>query len=92
MAQKHTIETLTKDVESFKRSTSNRFGKITDHLEKIEPQVQEMHDFIVDYRGFERGRGTLNKDGTININKDVWALILKLVGLIAAILGIKKLT
>lgn len=82
---RHTIETLTKDVNDFKKYVRSEFTK-------MQPQVQEMHDFILDARGFERGKSNRNTDGSININKDVWGLILKLVGIIAVLAGIKLLT
>lgn len=92
MGKKHTIDTLTKDVESYKRSTNGRLSTITKTLSDIQPKVQEMHDFIIDYRGFQRGRNNRNKDGSININKDVWGLIIKLVLIISALVGITQLT
>lgn len=85
MASKHTIETLTTDVNDFKQYVRGEF-------KEIRPQVQEMHDFIVDAKGFERGKSNRNSDGSININKDVWGLIIKLVGIVAALVGIKLLT
>lgn len=85
MAAKHTIETLTKDLDGFKKYVRGEFKKML-------PQVEEMHDFIVESKGFERGQSTYKKDGSININKDVWGLIIKLVGIVAALVGIRLLT
>lgn len=92
MADKHTIETLTSDLNSFKRSVEKRFTDVNGKLGAMQPQVQEMHDFIVDSKGFERGQSEYNKDGTIRISKDVWSLIGKLILIIGALLGIKAIT
>lgn len=80
---KHTIETLTKDLNNFKKYVVGEFND-------LKPQVTEMHDFIVDQKGFERGqKADVNQDGTIRISKDVFGLILKLVVLASALAGIK---
>lgn len=92
MANQHTIETLTKDLISFKRSVGKRFTDVNDKLDTMQPQVQEMHDFIVDSKGFDRGQASFNKDGTIRISKDVWGLIVKLILIIGALVGIKQIT
>lgn len=90
MAKKHTIDTLSTDVQRLKASTNSRFSKLDQVLDEMRPQVSEMHDFIVDYKGFERGQGAVANDGTIKISKDVWALIIKLVALIGAVIGITQ--
>lgn len=92
MADKHTIETLTSDLNSFKRSVGKRFTDVNGKLDAMQPQVQEMHDFIVDSKGFDRGQAEVNKDGTIRISKDVWGLIIKLIIIIGALVGIKQIT
>lgn len=76
---KHSIETLTKDVD-------RRFKAVNQRLDIMQPQVAEMHDFIIDYKGFERGRASYNKDGSIKISPDVWALIIKLVTIIGSLI------
>jgi hypothetical protein len=90
VATKHTMDTLTKDLQSFKKYVRGEF-------KELRPQVEEMHDFIVDYKGFERGQSNQTKpgsnaEGSININKDVFGLIIKLVLIIAAMAGIKQIT
>lgn len=92
MAQKHTIDTLSKDLEVFKRGTNKRLAGVDSTLKTMQPQIEEMHDFIVDAKGFERGQASFNKDGSISISKDVWGLIIKLVGLAIAIAGIRQIT
>lgn len=85
MAQKHTIETLTTDLNSFKKYVRGVF-------KEMQPQLTEMHDYMLDQKGFERGKAANpNNSGTINISKDAWGLILKLIVIIGAILGIKLL-
>lgn len=93
MGTKHTIETLTTDVDNFKRSVNRRLTTLTNTVvDDVQPKVQEMHEYIIDQKGYERGKANSNKDGSININKDVWALIIKLVLIIAALVGVSKLT
>lgn len=91
MAAKHNIDSLTMDVERFKKSTNRRLTTHARILNDIQPKVQEMHEYIIDQRGFERGQAKSGGAGSININKEVWALITKLVLIIAAILGITKI-
>lgn len=91
MAKKHTLDTLTDDVERLKKTTRRDIKVVADAIKDIRPKVQEMHDYIVEQRGFERGRANIQKDGTININKDVWGLLVKLVLFAMAIAGITKL-
>lgn len=85
---KHTIDTLTAELDGFKRASGSNFKTIFTTLGDIQPKVQEMHDFIVEQRGFERGRGDSK---TININREVWSLIIKLVLIISAILGVNHI-
>lgn len=74
MASKHTIKTLAEDVNT-------RFKTINNRLDIMQPQLQEMHDFIIDTRGFERGRASYKKDGSLNIDPRIfdvikWALLI----------------
>lgn len=64
---RHTITTLTADV-------NRRFKAVNERLDIMQPKIQEMHDFIVDNRGFERGR-TYKKDGTLNLDPRVFDVI-----------------
>lgn len=86
---KHTLETLTEDLANFKRSVNSRLTKQGGILKDMQPKVNAMHDFMTDAKGFERGQADKNKDGTINISKDVWGLIMKLVVIIGVLVGIK---
>lgn len=88
MAQQHTIKELSDDFSRFKKRVSEKFAHLNNTLDDMRPKVQEMHEFIIDSKGFERGKASYNKNGTINISKDVWGLIIKLVGIIAVIIGI----
>lgn len=81
---KHTIDTLTTDFKKFKTEVNKRF-------DTMQPQVQEMHDYIIKQEGFEAGQLSVNNKGSVSISKDVWSLIIKLVLIIAAILGIGQL-
>lgn len=81
MPKKHTIETLTSDV-------NRRFAAVNRKLDIMRPQVEEMHDFIIDSKAFERGRGQAG-GGSININKDVWGIIKWLIIVLLAVAGIK---
>lgn len=76
---KHTIETLTADVNSFKR-----FVKKT--LDEMAPKVQEMHEYIIRQQGFEDGKASIQKDGTPGFDPrmfDVikWALLIAILAL-----------
>lgn len=83
---KHTIDTLPEDFEKFKRSANNRFTKINKILQDMQPKLQDMHDFVIDSRGFERGQASYKKDGSVNLDPrliDVikWALLIAVLAL-----------
>lgn len=93
---RHTIETLTKDIATFKSGVNLRLNTLDNSVkefkQEIEPKVEEMHDYILTQKGIEQGKLSVRSDGTININRDVWELIIKLVLIIASIIGVGKLT
>lgn len=47
--------------------------------------MQEVHDYIVDLRGFFRGQESVKDTGDVKISKEVWALIKKLVYIIGTV-------
>lgn len=87
MAKKDEIYITKKEFSSFKESVNANFRKII-------PKVNVMHEFIIRDEGFKAGQASIprEKDGSININKDVWGIIWKLILAILALAGINKLT
>lgn len=81
---RHTIETLTKDLQNFKKVVNTRF-------DKMEPQINEMHDYIVEQRGYERGASKSEKGAAINVSPEIIKLLLLLGTIIAALVGASKI-
>lgn len=81
---KHTIETLTTDLNRFKREVKGR-------LDAMQPQVQEMHDYIIEQRGYERGASKSEKGAALNINPEIIKLLILLAGIIAALVGAERI-
>lgn len=84
---KHTIKTLSTDLNSFKHSVNEKFKTMEDALKTIKPQVQEVHEWIIRSEGFESGRASVKKDGTINFDPRVFDVVKWLVLAVVLALG-----
>lgn len=85
---KHTIETLTKDLQGFKK-------EVRGTLRTMQPQVQEMHEYIIDQKGYARGQSSATaseKGANLNITAEVLKLLALALTIIAALVGANKIT
>lgn len=57
----------------------------------MEPQINEMHDYIVEQRGYERGASKSEKGAAINVSPEIIKLLLLLGTIIAALVGASKI-
>ena len=73
------------EFRTFKSHTDKQLKDIKDVVKPMQTQVQELHDFMIDSKAFERGKGANGQN--INISPDVWKLLLLLVGTIIAFVG-----
>lgn len=91
VATKHNIETLTEDLQKFKTSFQIHRRDVNKRLDSMQPQVQEMHEYIIEQRGYERGASTNEKGAGLNINSEVLKLLGLALMIIAALVGARAI-
>lgn len=88
---KHNIDTLTDDVQKLRNSYQTHKKDVIKRLDTMQPQVQEMHEYIIEQRGYERGASKARKSEGVNISSDIIKLLLLLAGIIAALVGAERI-
>lgn len=91
MATKHNIETLTKDLHKLDTNFKSFKKDVKGRLDAMQPQVQEMHEYIIEQRGYERGASRAEKGAALNINPEIIKLLILLAGIIAALVGAERI-
>lgn len=89
---KHNIETLTEDLQKLKSNMQSFKREVSKRFDSMEPQIQEMHDFVVDQKGFERGQSRADKGAALSISPDIIKLIFLMATIIAALVGAKAVS
>jgi ribosomal protein S15P/S13E len=89
---RHNIETLTEDLQKLRTSFQSHKRDVNKRFDSMQPQIQEMHDFVVDQKGFERGQSRLDKGAALSISPDIMKLIFLLATIIAALVGASKVS
>lgn len=87
---KHNIETLTDDLQKLRNSYQVHKRDVIKRLDTMQPQVNEMHEYIIEQRGYERGSAR-DKGAGLNINAEVMKLLGLALMIIAALVGARAI-
>lgn len=90
---------LSRQIQRLDEKTDRRFRTVYNKIATLDKRIDPIHEYISELKGFFRGQdsmktpnnGSAGNNGIV-ISRDVWGLIIKLIGFIGVLLAIIQAT